>query len=430
LGKVHLNLQEPIAPVPGKYPVWSSHPSELFADLKDGIVGASASPTLLTNALYEYVMEKKLKNIRVYQHLPLGDLAYLRDDARGHFKLSTSYSSKNCRDAVNDGRADFIPIQMSELPLLYRNKHVEIEYALVMLSPPDKHGFCTLGSAIGSARSAIQNAKRIIGQINPLAPVTYGDSTVHISRLDFLFHGHQPLSEMPIPSANETEQKIAAIIADNLVDDGATIQLGFGRIPYEVTYRLRSHKDLGVHAEIIADGIIDLVNLGVITNRLKPVQRGRIVTSYCIGTQRVFDFVNENPQVSLNDIAWVNSTEIIAQNPKVTTVNTCFEMDLTGQSVADGIGETIYTGVGGQLDFTRAASVSEDGQGRPIITMCSKNSSGESSIVPVLRQGSAVVATRAHVHYVVTEYGIAYLFGKSLRQRAHALIQIAHPDFR
>ncbi|VDN13931.1 unnamed protein product [Dibothriocephalus latus] len=349
VGPAYANLQEPIAPIPGKYPVWSSTPSELFSELKDDsivfIQGASASPTLLTNALHDYVLEKKLKNIRIYQHLPLGDLAYLRDDSKGHFKLSTTYSSKNCRDAVNDGRADFIPIQISELPLLYRKQHVEIDYALVMLSPPDKHGFCTLGSAIGSARSAVQNAKRIIGQINPLAPVTYGDSTVHISRLDYLFHGHQRLSEMPIPNANETEQKIAAIIAENLVDDGATIQLGFGRIPYEVTYRLRSHKDLGVHAEIIADGIIDLVNLGVITNRFKPVQRGRIVTSYCIGTQRVFDFVNENPQVSLHDIAWVNATEVIARNPKVTTVNTCFEMDLTGQSAADGIGEFIFSGM-------------------------------------------------------------------------------------
>uniref|UniRef100_A0A5K3EJW3 Acetyl-CoA hydrolase n=1 Tax=Mesocestoides corti TaxID=53468 RepID=A0A5K3EJW3_MESCO len=267
-------------------------------------------------------------------------------------------------------------------------------------------------------------------QVNPQTPITYGDSTIHISQIDYLVQGSEPLFEVPPPQATATEQKIAAIIAEQLIDDGATIQLGFGNIPPTVASNLRSHKDLGVHAETIFDGIVDLVNLGVVTNKFKPVRPGRIVASYAIGTKRIYDFINENPLVGLYDIAWTNSTETIARNPKVTSVNTCMEMDLTGQSVGDGIGGHLYSGVGGQLDFTRGASLSSDGLGRPIITMCSLNSDGNSSIVPTLSRGSTVVATRAHVHYVVTEYGIANLFGKTLRQRAYALIQIAHPKFR
>ncbi|VDD79644.1 unnamed protein product [Mesocestoides corti] len=371
--KSALELHEPCAPRPDSYPKWSSSPSELFTELRDG---------------------------------------------------------KYCRDAVNEGLADFIPITISELPLLYRLKHVNFKYALIMVSPPDKHGFCTLGSAVGSARSAIQNAEKIIAQVNPQTPITYGDSTIHISQIDYLVQGSEPLFEVPPPQATATEQKIAAIIAEQLIDDGATIQLGFGNIPPTVASNLRSHKDLGVHAETIFDGIVDLVNLGVVTNKFKPVRPGRIVASYAIGTKRIYDFINENPLVGLYDIAWTNSTETIARNPKVTSVNTCMEMDLTGQSVGDGIGGHLYSGVGGQLDFTRGASLSSDGLGRPIITMCSLNSDGNSSIVPTLSRGSTVVATRAHVHYVVTEYGIANLFGKTLRQRAYALIQIAHPKFR
>ncbi|VDM04645.1 unnamed protein product [Schistocephalus solidus] len=347
-----------------------------------------------------------------------------------------------CRNAINSGRADFTPISISEIPLLYRSRHLEMDYALIMVTPPDKHGFCSLGASVGTVRSAIQNAKKIIGksfdipahillgQVNPMAPISYGDGTIHCSKIDFFVHGPQKLEEIPPPEATPTEQKIAKVIADNLVEDGATIQMGFGRIPYEVTNQLRDHRDLGVHAEMFSDGIVNLVNLGVVNNRNKTVRRGRIVASYTIGTEKVFNFINENPLVALYDIAWVNSLEVIARNPKVTSVNTAFEIDLTGQCAGDSLGNCIYSGVGGQIDYIRGASLSIDGRGRPIITMCSKNSAGESSIVPFLTDGSGVVATRAHVHYVVTEYGIAYLFGKNIRQRAHALINIAHPDFR
>ncbi|KAL7060027.1 hypothetical protein AAHC03_010091 [Spirometra sp. Aus1] len=368
-----LNLNEPLAPVPGKSPVWSQDQNEIFAELSDGNL---------------------------------------------------------CRDAINSGRADFTPISISEMPLLYRTNQVSMDYALITVTPPDKHGFCSLGAAVGTARSAIQNAKKIIGQVNPMAPISYGDGVIHCSKIDFFVHGPQALQEIPPPTATQTEQKIAKIIAENLVEDGATIQLGFGRIPFEVTTQLRGHRDLGVHAEMFSDGVVDLVNLGVVNNRNKTVRRGRIVASYTIGTKKVFNFINENPLVALYDIGWVNSLEVIARNPKVTSVNTAFEIDLTGQCAGDSLGDHIYSGVGGQIDFVRGASLSIDGRGRPIITMCSKNSAGQSSIVPFLTNGSGVVATRAHVHYVVTEYGIAYLFGKNLRQRAHALINIAHPDFR
>ncbi|VDN11470.1 unnamed protein product [Dibothriocephalus latus] len=378
-----MNLNEPIAPVPGKCPVWSQDPNEVFADLTDGakvfIQGASSSPGTLVSLLYQHVMDKGLKNIRVKQFLPLGPLPYLNAEAKDNFRLATCYSSNLCRDAINSGRADFTPISVSEIPLLYRTKGVGSDYALIMVTPPDKHGFCSLGAAVGTVRSAIQNAKKIIGKsVDVLRPII----------------------------------------------------LGFGRIPYEVTNQLRNHRDLGVHAEMFSDGIVNLVNLGVVNNRNKTVRRGRIVASYTIGTEKVFDFINENPLVALYDIAWVNSLEVIARNPKVTSVNTAFEMDLTGQCASDSVGDCIYTGVGGQIDYTRGASLSIDGLGRPIITMCSKNSAGQSSIVPFLTDGSGVVTTRAHVHYVVTEYGIAYLFGKNIRQRAHALIKIAHPDFR
>ncbi|VDN13981.1 unnamed protein product, partial [Dibothriocephalus latus] len=399
-----LTLNEPIAPVPGKCPIWSENTNDIFADLKDGakvlVQGASSSPSSLISLLYQHVMEKGLKKITVNHFHPLGPLPYLNEEAKDNFRLNTCYSTNLCRDAINTGRADFTPISVSEIPLFYRSGRGETDYALITVTPPDKHGFCSLGAAVGTVRSAIQNAKKIIGksfsvmmaillgQVNPMAPTTYGDGTIHCSNIDYFVHGPQMLHQIPPPKTNVTEQKIAKIIAENLVEDGATIQLGFGRIPYEVANQLRGHRDLGVHAEMFSDGIVDLVNLGVVNNRKKTVRRGRIVASYTIGTEKVFDFINENPLVALYDIAWVNSIEVIARNPKVTAVNTAFEIDLTGQCASDSLGNSIFTGVGGHIDFTRGASLSIDGRGRPIITMCSKNSAGNSAIVPFLTDGS------------------------------------------
>ncbi|EUB59502.1 4-hydroxybutyrate coenzyme A transferase [Echinococcus granulosus] len=427
-------LQEPNAPIPGRHPIWSETSSEIFKDLKSGdsifVHGASGTPGVLLSFLYQHVKSTDLKNLNVLSLLPMAPLGSLIDDIRDKLRLTTPLANKYCREAVNDGRADFIPISVSEMPLLYRQKHVNLDYALISVTPPDKHGFCSLGTFVGTARSAIQSAKRIIAQVNPMQPVTYGDSTIHVSKIDYLVNGPQQLLETSWKAISPMERKVANIIADNLVDDGATLQLSPSNISQQLTTQLRSHKDLGIHTECFGDGEIDLVHLGVINNRLKAIHRGRIVASYVIGTKKTFNFINENPLVALYDIAWVNAPELIALNPKVTAINHAFEMDLSGQSSSDGYDGQIYTGVGGVIDFLRGASIASDGAGKPVIAMTSLNDEGKSTIVPFLSRGTTVVATRAHVHYVVTEYGIAYLFGKNLRQRAHALIQIAHPDFR
>ncbi|VDK38113.1 unnamed protein product [Taenia asiatica] len=427
-------LEEPTAPVPGRNPIWSETGSEVFRDLKCGdsifVHGASGTPGVLLSLLCQHVKTSDLKNLNILSLLPMGPLSSLIDDVRDKLRLTTALANKYCREAVNDGRADFIPISSSEMPLLYRHKHVNLDYALISVTPPDKHGFCSLGTFVGTARSAVQSAKTIVAQVNPVQPVTYGDSTIHVSKIDYLVNGPQQLLETSWKTISPMERKVANIIADNLVDDGATLQLSPSKISQQLTTQLRGHKDLGIHTECFGDGEIDLVHLGVVNNRFKAVCRGRIVASYVIGTKKTFDFINENPLVALYDIAWVNAPELIALNPKVTAINHAFEMDLSGQSSSDGYDGRIYTGVGGVIDFLRGASTASDGAGKPVIAMTSLNDEGKSTIVPFLSRGTSVVATRAHVHYVVTEYGIAYLFGKNLRQRAHALIQIAHPDFR
>uniref|UniRef100_A0A183T554 Acetyl-CoA hydrolase n=1 Tax=Schistocephalus solidus TaxID=70667 RepID=A0A183T554_SCHSO len=349
------------------------------------------TPSVLVSELCRYVTQHDIKGIEILQSFPKEPLLYLQPEYKKYFRLNTAHGNEACHEVLNDGSADFIPIATSELPLLFRKRHINIDFALVTLTPPDKHGFCSLGAHVGSARSAIQNAKVIVGnfilqQVNPLAPVTYGDSTVHNSRIDFLVYGSQPLGFPAHPAPSLTERKIAQLVVDNLVEDGATIQLGLDRISAAVGSMLTNHKNIGVHSEAITDEIVDLVNLGVIDNTKKRVR-------------------------PMCDIGWTNLPEVIARNPRVTAVNPGMEIDLTGQVVSGGLGDDITSG-------------------RPIITLSSLKPDGNSAIVPLLTPGGGVVCTRAHVHYVVTEYGIAFLFGKTLRQRAYELIQIAHPDFR
>ncbi|KAM7533224.1 hypothetical protein Aperf_G00000127168 [Anoplocephala perfoliata] len=428
------SLQEPNAPLPGQSPIWSETGSEIFKDLKSGgkifVHGASCTPSVLLSYLYHYIKTTDLNRLNVLSILPMGPQYLLDEDVRDKVRFTTLLANKYCREAVNDGSADFIPISMSEIPLLFRQKHVNLDYALISVTPPDKHGFCSLGTFVGTTRSAIQNANKIVAQVNPIQPITYGDSTIHSSNIDYLVDGPQQLLEHSWKSISPAEQKIANIIAENLVDNGATLQLSPSNISQQLTLQLRGHKDLGLHTECFGDGEVDLIHLGVINNLYKRILPGRIVASYVIGSRKTFKFVNENPLVALYDIAWVNSPELIARNPKVTAISHAFEMDLSGQSSSDGYDGYIYTGVGGVIDFLRGASLASDGEGKPIIAMTSLTEEGKSAIVPFLSRGTAVVATRAHVHYVVTEYGIAYLFGRNLRQRAYALIQIAHPDHR
>nr|ACF06126.1 mitochondrial acetate:succinate CoA-transferase [Fasciola hepatica] len=424
--------QEPFSPMPGRFPKWASNGDETFGFLKDGanvfIHGGAATPSLLIKELYEYVMSKNLKDIKLFHIHTEGPYPF--NDAEGHFRSTSLFTGGNCRKAIQEGRADYTPIFLSEIPLLFRRKHVQLDLALINVTPPDKHGFCSLGPSVDVTRAAIQNATHIVAQVNDQLPLTRGDASIHFSNLTVMRAGSQPCHEMSPRPASEVEDKIGQIIAENLVEDGATLQTGIGAIPDAVLSKLTNHKNLGVHTEMFSDGVVQLVQLGAITNAYKKLRPGKVVSSFVVGTRKVFDFLDNNPMVDMCDVAWVNSPVVIAQNPKPVAINSCIEIDITGQVSSDSIGTTIYSGFGGQVDFLRGAAVSLDGQGKPIIAVPSVTKRNETKIVPHLKLGGGVVTTRAHVHYVVTEYGIAYLFGKNLRQRAHALIQIAHPDHR
>lgn len=426
--------QEPFSPVPGRFPKWASNAEDAFYFLKDGanvfIHGGAATPSLLLKELYEYVIAKDLKNIKLY-HIHTEGLYPFHDQAgKGRFRSTSLFTGGNCREAIREGLADYTPIFLSEIPLLFRRKHIQLDLALLNVTPPDRHGFCSLGPSVDVTRSAIQNAKHIVAQVNDQLPLTRGDASIHFSNLTVLRTGPQPCHQLPVRQASEVEDKIGSIIAENLVVDGATLQTGIGAIPDAVLSKLTNHRHLGVHTEMFSDGVVQLVQLGAITNAHKKVRPGKVVSSFVVGTTKVFDFLDDNPMVDMCDVAWVNSPVVIAQNPRPVAINSCIEIDLTGQVASDSIGTTIYSGFGGQVDFLRGAALSLDGEGKAIIAVPSTTKRGESKIVPCLKKGGGVVTTRAHVHYVVTEFGVAYLFGRNLRQRAHALIQIAHPDHR
>jgi acyl-CoA hydrolase len=325
------------------------------------------------------------------------------------------------------GHADYIPVFLSEVPALFRKRVLPLDVAMLNVSPPDKHGFCTLGVSIDVARAAFETAKCVIAQVNPQVPRTQGDALIHINDIDLMVEVDEPRPAIQPPHLPDADRAIGRHVAE-LVEDGATIQMGIGSIPNAVLSALTDHKDLGVHTEMFSDGIIPLVESGVINGRRKVKHPGRMVAGFVMGTRKLYEFIDDNPQVLMLDIAYVNDTSVIRKNPKATAVNSAIEVDLTGQICADSIGTVLYSGVGGQMDFIRGASLSEGG--KPIIALASTTSRGESKIVPFLRQGAGVVTTRAHVHYIVTEYGTANLYGRNLKQRAAALIDIAHPDHR
>nr|XP_027219060.1 uncharacterized protein LOC113811493 [Penaeus vannamei] len=423
---------EPFHPLK-RQPVWQTAQEAVSVIKSDDVVfvhGAAATPLKLVSAMTEHGKAAQLSNVRVCHIHTEGPASYTKPDCEGIFRSNSFFIGSNCREAVNDGRADCVPIFLSEIPLLFHRRIINIDVALVQVSPPDKHGFCSLGTSVDCARAAVINAKYIIGQVNPCMPRTFGDGVIHKSHFDAMVDGIDNLPEHKPKKRTEVENEIGRLIADNLVDNGATLQMGIGNIPDAVLASLKGHKDLGIHSEMFSDGVVDLVEAGCITNTHKKYHPGKIVGSFIVGTRRLFDFVDNNPFVMMCDVSFVNNIPIIAQNPKVTAINSCIEVDLTGQVVSDSIGTRMYSGVGGQVDFIRGAAVGRDGQGKPILAMPSTTSRGESKIVPFLKQGGGVVTTRAHLHYLVTEWGIAYLFGKNLRQRAYALIQIAHPDHR
>jgi acyl-CoA hydrolase len=386
---------------------------------------AVAAPQMLVKAMTERATE--LREVQIYHLHTEGAAPYAADDLKDSFEVNSLFIGANVRKSVQSGRVNFIPIFLSEIPLLFRRGKLPIDVAMIQVSPPDKHGYCSLGVSVDATRAAVESAKVILAEINPNMPRTHGDGNIHLSEIDELIDVSYALPENILPEPGEVEMQIGRNIAD-LIEDGSTLQMGIGTIPNAVLHCLTGHRDLGVHTEMFSDGVISLVESGVITGDKKRIHPGKIVSGFVMGSKKLYDFVDDNPEVAMLDIAYVNDVSVIRRNPKAVSINSAIEVDLTGQVCADSIGTKFYSGVGGQMDFIRGASLSEGG--KPFIALPSSTSRGESKIVPVLKSGAGVVTTRAHVHYVVTEYGVADLWGKNIRQRVRSLIDIAHPDHR
>lgn len=357
-----------------------------------------------------------------------GDIEVDKPEYSSHFHINSLFVSASIRQAVAEGRADYVPVFLSEIPELFKQNVLSIDVALIQVSPPDKHGYCSLGVSVDIARSAVDTAKYVIAQVNPNVPRTHGDALIHSSRFHDMVYCDDPLQEVRFgEKVGPVELKIGENVA-SLVSDRDTIQTGIGSIPDAVLRSLMNHKDLGVHTEMCSDGIIELFEKDIINNKYKRIHPNKVVTAFALGTKRLYDYVDDNPAFQFLDIDYVNDPHVIRRNPGVVAINSAIEIDITGQVCSDSIGTYQFSGVGGQMDFMRGAALSEGG--KPIIAIPSRTTKGISRIVTFLKPGAGVVTTRAHMHYVVTEYGIAYLFGKNLRQRAKALINIAHPDDR
>ncbi|GAB5536919.1 MAG: acetyl-CoA hydrolase/transferase C-terminal domain-containing protein [Rubricoccaceae bacterium] len=386
---------------------------------------AVAAPQTLIAAMTARAPE--LRGVEVCHLHTEGEAPYASPKHRDSFHVSAFFIGSNVRKAIASGEADYIPVFLSEVPALFKQGILPLDVALVQVSMPDAHGFCSLGVSVDAAQAAVETATHVIVEMNPNMPRTHGDGRLHISEIDIAVEVDYPLPEIPRPVLTDVERAIGAHCAE-LVEDGATLQMGIGAIPDAALAAMTGHKDLGIHTEMFSDGVIDLVEKGVITGREKVVHPGKLVGSFLMGTRALYDFVDDNPQVTMLGADYVNDTAVIRRNPKVTAINSAIEVDLTGQVVADSIGTRLFSGVGGQMDFMRGASLSPGG--KPIIALPSSTRRGESRIVSLIQPGAGVVTTRAHVQYVVTEYGVANLYGKTLRQRARAMIDIAHPDHR
>lgn len=390
------------------------------------IHGSAATPVYLVKALQNRYNE--LENVELVSITNIGDIDFNNPEYRKSFFFNSLFVSENTRAVANSEYGDYVPVFLSQIPQLFRKNILPIDVALIQVSPPDSHGYCSLGTSVDIAKAAVETAKIIIAQVNLRMPRTHGDGFLNVKKINALVWHESELPEVDYSSkTNAAIIQIGKNVA-SLIEDGATLQMGIGSIPDQVLQNLNDHKNLGIHTEMLSDGIIPLLEKGVINNSLKKLNVGRSVTGFMLGTRRLYDFVHDNPSVRVMDIAYVNDTSIIKQNPKATAINSAIEIDLTGQVCADSIGTYQFSGIGGQMDFIRGASLSEDG--KPIIALPSITSKGASRIVPFLKEGAGVVTTRGHVHWVVTEYGIVNLFGKNLKQRGKALISIAHPDHR
>lgn len=384
---------------------------------------AAAAPTILANALTERASE--LRNVEIC-HLHIeGEARYANPELAESFHVNSFFIGKNVRHTLAAGNGSYTPVFLSELPRLFRKKVVPLDVVFIHVSPPDRHGYCSLGVSVEATLAAIESAKIVIAQVNPQMPRTFGDGILHVSEINYLVEVDTPIYGHELEKISPIEDKIGTYIA-SLIEDKSTLQMGIGSIPNAALTKLTHHKNLGLHTEMFSDGVIDLIENDVINCNYKGTTRGRVLATFLIGSKRLYDFVNDNPFIEMKESSAVNDTARIRKNPKMIAINSAIEVDVTGQVCADSIGAKMYSGVGGQMDFIRGASLSDGG--KAIIALPSVTSRGESRIVPFLKQGAGVVSTRSHVQYIITENGIADLYGKTLKQRAKDMVRIAHPD--
>lgn len=387
------------------------------------VQGAAMTPQHLVTALCKRYQELSAVEL-VHLHTE-GKALYTEDPYQKSFRVNSCFVGSNVRNIVNKGTGDYIPIFLSEIHLLFKRGILPLDVAFIQVSPPDKHGYCSLGTSVDITLSALKYAKKVVAEVNPQVPRTHGDGIIHINNIDVCVAIDEPIYRQPLVALDETSKKIGKYVAE-LIEDGATLQMGIGAIPNAVLEQLENHKNLGIHTEMFSDGVLPLIEKGIITGNEKVIKNGKIVTSFAVGSQKLYDFLDDNPVVHFKEAAYTNDASLIRENPKATAINSAIEIDITGQVCADTIGTYQYSGVGGQLDFMRGASLSENG--KAIMAMPSITKSGLSKIVPTLKHGANVTTTRAHIHYIATENGVVNLFGKNLHQRAKALLQIAHPS--
>jgi acyl-CoA hydrolase len=404
--------------------------AEAVAGIRSGdqvfVHGGAATPSVLLDALTARAGELRDVGI-IHLHIE-GPAPHLDPEVAGSFRHRALFIGANAREAVNSGRADYVPIFLSDIPHLFASGALPLDLAFINVSLPDAHGYCSLGTSVDAALSAVQSATTVVAQLNRAMPRTLGDSFVHVDQIDVGVEVDQPPHEHALPAIGDVERRIGDYVAE-LVPDGATLQMGIGSIPAAVALALRTKRDLGIHTELFTDPVLDLVEAGAVTGEAKEVNRGKIVSAFVMGSQRLYDFLHDNPMIEMRPVDYTNDTAVIRRFRRMTAINSAISIDLTGQVSADSIGTRFYSGVGGQMDFMRGAALAPEG--RAIIALPATAADGRvSRIAPVLAPGAGVVTTRAHVRTVVTEYGVAELFGRSVRERARSLIAIAHPDFR
>ncbi|MFN3757377.1 MAG: acetyl-CoA hydrolase/transferase family protein [Flavobacterium sp.] len=389
------------------------------------VQAAAATPTVLTKALSERYAE--LRNVEICHLHTEGEAPYANPELAESFHVNSFFIGANVRHTLKAGNGSYTPVFLSELPHLFRKRVLELDVVFIHVSPPDQHGYCSLGVSVEASVAAIENAKIVVAQVNKQMPRTFGDGILHVSEIDYLVEVDIPLYAHDVKPFTTEEEKIGEYVA-SMIEDKSTLQMGIGSIPNAALSKLTHHKDLGLHTEMFSDGVIDLIQNDVINCNYKGTTRGRVLATFLMGSKRLYDFVDDNPFIELKESSAVNDTARIRRNPKMIAINSAIEVDLTGQVCADSIGRKMYSGVGGQMDFIRGASLSQGG--KAIIALPSITKRGESRIVPFLKQGAGVVTTRSHVQFIITEYGIADLYGKTLKQRAAALLNIAHPNHK